>query len=121
MCELMSIGWVAVALGVIWFFAYGIGTTCQMIRERLYQNQVLQAKQPPQPPLPPFTCWTIVTQGFSNGLWAAVGWPAAYVLWVLAPTTASDLALGHVGLLVFALLSVTGWLPAQVKQIFGRG
>jgi uncharacterized membrane protein len=100
--------WLAAALSVIWFVTYGIGTTRQLIHER-----------------PSITPWTKVTRGFSYGVWAAAGWPAAYLLW--------DLWCHHwrdhpdqinaglfLGLLVFALMSVTGWLPDRLEALFGR-
>jgi hypothetical protein len=113
-------------LAALWFLAYGIGTTWQLVYERPYQNALLQRVG--QPTLPSFTCWTVITQVFSNGLWAAAGWPAAYVVWRLwrdhwrdspKDINAGGAALA-LALLLFALLSVTGWLPARLEGIFGR-
>ena len=121
-----SDGWlvaVAAALSMIWFFAYGIGSTRQLHHERRERNKRQSY------PEPPFTCWTTVTQVFSYGLWAAAGWPAAYALWVLwrdhwrdHPEKITLAAAGlSLGLLVFALMSVTGWLPARLEAILRRG
>jgi len=96
--------WLAATLSVIWFFTYGIGTTRQLVRER-----------------PSITRWTKVTRGFSYGLWAAAGWPAAYALCILWRDHPDQINAGlALGLLIFSLMSVTGWLPDRLEAILGR-
>ena len=107
-CVTVSVGWLAVVLGVIWFVAYGIGTTWQMIYEGYHQ-------QPPRR----YTLWTIITQGFANGAGAAAGWVAAYILWVLWTEHRDRFDLGHAVLFGIALLGITGWLPVRLRELFG--
>ena len=106
-CVTLSVGWLAVGLGVLWFFLYGVGTTWQMVCEG-------QKATPPRT----YTMWTIITQGFANGVGAAVGWLAAYMLWVLWRESRDRFDLGHVALFVIALLGVTGWLPRRAQDVF---
>lgn len=123
-----GVAWLPAALlGAVWFVAYGVGTTWQGDHERCEGNKRKYYK--PQDQEPPYTRWKAATQGFSNGLWAAAGWPAAYALWVLwrdhwrdHPEKITLAAAGlSLGLLVFALMSVTGWLPARLEAILRRG